>query len=382
MNFTLDKYPIYINNKEINAQLKLKFYYDETNNVRKILFKKNDTLNIKPEDLYKNFVLGGIVTNINEHININDLKDIINLDKTVKEIKLKYIAKGNFLEVLKSEKLELFLQWIYENNINIHYTSVNLLYWSIVDIIDSIEDNLVIQYNRELKDTLYLLIKSNLNKFLSFAYKFNYPNIKYSDEKYFLKEMINFINQTIILNDNKKNINPFFIIIIKDIFNKKFEELTFLKGKNLKIEDSFSHFYLTNLALFPMSYHCFDEEYYIQEEFKNYEFSYKNKKWENLEFKNSINDELIQISDVIVGLIGKLNEFQNTYKTFDRIIKGMQFQQIKNFTLLIGLLSKSAAKNHLFQNDISADSELLKIFEIKKFLNLSNINNYNCNYKI
>ena len=382
MNFQLDKYPIYINNKEINAQLKLKFYYDETNNVRKILFKKNDTLNIKPEDLYKNFVLGGIVTNINEHININDLKDIINLDKTVKEIKLKYIAKGNFLEVLKSEKLELFLQWIYENNINIHYTSVNLLYWSIVDIIDSIEDNLVIQYNRELKDTLYLLIKFNLNKFLSFAYKFNYPNIKYSDEKYFLKEMINFINQTIILNDNKKNINPFFIIIIKDIFNKKFEELTFLKGKNLKIEDSFSHFYLTNLALFPMSYHCFDEEYYIQEEFKNYEFSYKNKKWENLEFKNSINDELIQISDVIVGLIGKLNEFQNTYKTFDRIIKGMQFQQIKNFTLLIGLLSKSAAKNHLFQNDISADSELLKIFEIKKFLNLSNINNYNCNYKI
>ena len=134
-------------------------------------------------------------------LNINDLKDIINLDKTVKEIKLKYIAKGNFLEVLKSEKLELFLQWIYENNINIHYTSVNLLYWSIVDIIDSIEDNLVIQYNRELKDTLYLLIKSNLNKFLSFAYKFNYPNIKYSDEKYFLKEMINFINQTIILND-------------------------------------------------------------------------------------------------------------------------------------------------------------------------------------
>lgn len=131
-----------------------------------------------------------------------------------------------------------------------------------------------------------------------------------------------------------------------------------------------------------MSYHCFDEEYYIQEEFKNYEFSYKNKKWENLEFKNSIDDELIQISDVIVGLIGKLNEFQNTYKTFDRIIKGMEFQQIKNFTLLIGLLSKSAAKNHLFQNDISADSELLKIFEIKKFLNLSNINNYNCNYKI
>lgn len=40
MNFQLDKYPIYINNKEINVQLKLKIYYDETNNVRKILFKK------------------------------------------------------------------------------------------------------------------------------------------------------------------------------------------------------------------------------------------------------------------------------------------------------------------------------------------------------
>lgn len=372
INFPLDGYPTLINkiDKEINDRLKLKFYYDETNNVRKIWFKKNDALNIKTEDLYKNFVLGGIVININEQVNINNLKDLINLDKTVKEIKLKYIAKGNFLEILKSKKLELFLQWLGRNNICIHYTSINLLYWSIIDIIDSIEDNLIFEYNRELKDTLYLLIKSNLNEFLSIGHKFNYPNIKYEEEKYFLKEMVDFINQTIKLNANKINVDPFFIKIIKNIFNKEIEELTFLKGKDLEIENSFNHFYITNLALFPMSYHYFDEEYYIQEKFKNYNFSYKNKNWENLEFKNSIDDELIQISDVLVGLIGKLDEFQNTHETFDRIIKDMESQQIKNFTLIIELLSKSASKNHLFQNNISANSELLKIFEIKKFLNL------------
>lgn len=375
INFSLDEYPTSINKieKEINNKLNLRFYYDETNNIRKIWFKNNNTLNIKTEDLYKNFVLGGIVINVNEQINTNDLKNLINLDKTVKEIKLKHIAKGSFLEVLKSKKLEFFLKWLEKNNINIHYTSINLLYWSITDIIDSIEDNLIFEYNRELKDTLYSLIKSNLNEFLSLAHKFNYPNIKYAEEKCFLKEMVNFINQTIKLNTNKINIDPFFIKIIKDIFNKELEELTFLKGKDLEIENSFNHFYLTNFTLFPMSYHCFDEEYYVQEEFKNYNFSYKNKKWENLEFKNSIDDELIQISDIIVGLIGKLNEFQNTHETFDTIIKDMKSQQIKNFTLIIKLLSKSAYKNHLFQNDISAHSELLKIFKIIKYFQFKGV---------
>jgi hypothetical protein len=369
MKFPIDKTDVFSTEEEqkYNKKLNLKFYYDETNNMRKILFKNEKMhLNITNNELFKNFVLGGIILENNQNININHLKELVRLDKTVKEMKLKHFGKGDFLEILNSKKIESFFNWLINENINIHYISVNILYWIIVDIIDSINNKLIFQYNKELKSILYILIKSDIDGFLKLAYSFNYPNIKNDEEKYFIKGLLIFINKT------KKNVQGediYYVNLLKKILKNNQEELIFLKGKDKEIENNLSHFYLSKIYNFPNSYHCFDDEFYIIEDLKNYNFQYKEKDWKNYEFINSKNSELIQISDIIIGIIGKFNEFSNITEDFSDLILNLNKHQIDNFKLFLKLLNRGAKKNKAFQNDIAPISTQINLLYIYHYLN-------------
>lgn len=360
INFPLDE-PSSSTDEE--KKLNLRFYYDETNNFRKILFKNKELLNISNDKLFKNFVLGGIVLEKNQNVNIDNLKNLIKLDKTVKEMKLKHFGKCDFLDILKSKKIESLLKWLIDEKVNIHYISVNLLFWITLDIVETIENEIVFKYNRKLKSILYLLIKSDISEFLKIADSFNYPNIKKEDEKSFFKSLINFINKT------EKNIleeDICYVNLLKRVLEDNQEELIFLKGKDKKIEDSFSHFYLDKIANFPNSYHYFDEEDCIIEDWKDYNFQYRGKDWKNYEFINSKDNELIQLSDIIVGLIGKLNEFLNIEEDISLSISKLNEQQKNNFGLFLRLLNSSADCNRFFLNDImpiSTEIAIQKMFD-------------------
>lgn len=79
------------------------FYYDETNNIRKFYVREIDF----NSSFNSNFVLGGLVYEGNQP-DIKPLFDKLNLQKNITEVKLKHIAKGEFLDCLKSEKLNTF----------------------------------------------------------------------------------------------------------------------------------------------------------------------------------------------------------------------------------------------------------------------------------
>ena len=112
------------------------FYYDETNNIKKFYVKENEF----NHTFTANFVLGGLVHE-GEAPNTQPLIDSFKLQKNAKEVKFKHIAKGGFLDCLKSWKLTLFLQFLKDSNLYVHYSSINILYWSIVDIVDSAIEN-------------------------------------------------------------------------------------------------------------------------------------------------------------------------------------------------------------------------------------------------
>jgi len=112
------------------------FYYDETNNIRKFYVRELDFNAAFTE----NFILGGLVHE-GPVPDVQPLIDSFNLQSTVKEVKFKHLAKGSFLDCLKSQKLNLFLKFIKDSNLYIHYSSLNILYWSIVDIVDSAIEN-------------------------------------------------------------------------------------------------------------------------------------------------------------------------------------------------------------------------------------------------
>ena len=246
------------------------FYYDETNNIRKFYVRETE-FNCS---FTANFVLGGLV---NEGIqpDIKPLFDKLNLQKNIKEVKFKHIAKGDFLDCLKSRKLNCFLKYLFGNNLYIHYSSINILYWAIVDIVDSIIANsevamqLDLSFSNYLKNDLYRLARLEIESVIELFYKFEYPNIKKESLLKFIEELILIFDKYIetqefhfgleslrqILKEAKKNNSLPFIMDEKD---------------HILIKD-FSQFYLRPIYLFKNSNHIFDNEVAISEMLADYE---------------------------------------------------------------------------------------------------------------
>lgn len=153
-------------------------YYDETNNIRR-LHTRADGLNVSEP---KCFVIAGIAHNgPPRQFSVGDLRQRCRIQKTAKEIKLEYIAKGDFLKVLSSQKLEAFLRWVVEMEFYVHYSVMDPLYWSIVDIIDSI----LTEYGRpellpahaQLKNDLYTIMRADQADTLDLFRRYSYPDV-------------------------------------------------------------------------------------------------------------------------------------------------------------------------------------------------------------
>src|SRR5690606_35392581 len=114
-----------------------------------------------------NFVLGGLLHE-GAVPDVQPLIDSFKLQKTVKEVKFKHIAFGDFLDCLKSQKLNLFFRFLKESNLYVHYSSLNILYWSVVDIVDSaiMNSDTVMQlgsgFDNHLKNDLYKLCRHEI----------------------------------------------------------------------------------------------------------------------------------------------------------------------------------------------------------------------------
>jgi hypothetical protein len=93
------------------------FYYDETNNIKKFYVRENNF----NYTFTANFVLGGLVHH-GQAPDVQPLIDSFKQQKTAKEVKFKHIASGDFLDCLKSEKLKLFLQFVKDSNLYVHYS--------------------------------------------------------------------------------------------------------------------------------------------------------------------------------------------------------------------------------------------------------------------
>ncbi|PTB30921.1 DUF3800 domain-containing protein, partial [Photobacterium phosphoreum] len=184
----------------------MKFFYDESNNVRVLRLKGGVFNTDKHANPSPYFVLAGVaLPNKGNNITsseIEDLNKIINLPENVEEMKYKYIAKGSFLDNLKSTKLTKILEWIYNSDYLIHYSNVNMEYWSILDIIDDLCDHIDsycgLDYSRcggekiykdYHKDALYCLLKMEKGNFLKILTNNCYPNIKGNRVYKLIKEL-------------------------------------------------------------------------------------------------------------------------------------------------------------------------------------------------
>lgn len=294
-----------------NFESSFLFYYDETNNIRKFYVRENDF----NYTFTANFILGGVVYEGNAP-DVQPLIDSFKLQKTVKEVKFEHIAKGVFLNCLKSNKITLFLDFIRKNNIYVHYSSLNILYWAIVDIVDSAVVNSEAalnagpQFISQLKNDLYKLSRLEIESVITLFYDFEYPNIKKD-------QLIPFVEALSSLFEKYLETNEFHFGLesLRQILKeaKKTGSLPFIMDEEdyILLKD-LSQFYLRPIYLFKNSTHIFDNEDSISEILKDYRILDGEEEINNYSFIGSETNQFVQLSDVFVGLMGKLSYYLNT----------------------------------------------------------------------
>jgi hypothetical protein len=334
------------------------FYYDETNNLKKFHVRESDF----NSSFSSNFILGGLVFEKSPP-NLTDLFTGLKLQKSVRDVKLKHLAKGDFLGCLKSQKLNYFLQYLVDNKMTIHFEWVNLLYWSLADIVDSAMANseIAMKVGRwmgdKVKSDLYTLAKMEIDSVIELFYKYQYPNIKKESVVPFIDDLTSLFDgyiETEELHFGLESLRQ----VLKEATEK--QSLPFLKNEDdyVLLKD-FSQFYLGKLYLFKNASHVFDNEESVSEIIGNTRIMDGKKEIKNYSFVDSESSLLIQASDIVVGTLGKLSAFLNTstYAVVDASIRSLTEIQKSNIDLIIDLMERSAEKNPAFIISIDCEEE-------------------------
>lgn len=355
------KYP------SLDFDIQYTFYYDETNNIRKF-YTKEYGFN---SDFTKPFVLGGIVYE-GETPDITSLFNGLKLQSNITDVKLKHIAKGGFLECLTSDKLKYLLQYLLDNDLYIHYSSINFLYWSIVDIIDSAiqasesASKLGEGFARLLKDNLYQICKLETESIVELFYRYKYPNLRKEDISNFIDDLISIFYDYIQEEQYHLGLESL-RQILKEA--KKKESLPFIEDEEEHIlMNNLLPAYLRNIFIFKKSKHIYDKEDSIIELLENSKLQDGEEELTNYKFSDSASNRFIQLSDILAGLLGKFFEYINTTPS-EKIICDFSLlseTQKENIDLLIKIIDKSDAKNPSFLFTLDSDSEIDKVRLIRE----------------
>ncbi len=341
---------------------KLSFYYDETNNIRKF-YLKEEGFNFYTSE---NFILGGVLHDTKKKQDLSELFTNLHLQKSATELKLKHLARGDFLNCLKSQSLNYFLRWIYESDLYVHYVNINLFYYSLVDIVDSaiFADKELLKLDPYLlgmiKNDLYKIAMDDKELVVQILYKYDYPNIKSDQIRFFIDELFLFFSE--YENDPEFHLG---ITSLKQILKQssKINSLPFLEDEDdFILIENFLHFYLEPLYLFTNSTHVFDNEHGIEELLSQYQIVDGERIIDNYTFVESRTNQLIQVSDVFSGIYGKYTGFINHIEkdSIEGLFKNLSHLQIDTFVWMHNNISKAHAKNPAFLNSCCSLDELEK----------------------
>ncbi len=286
------------------------------------------------------------------------------IQRSADELKLKHVANGDFLELLTSDKLTTFLQWISDNSLFVHYHAVDPLFWSFVDIMDSILYKLgeprLIGLHIQLKADLAALLRANLPETTSVFYRYRYPDLAPENRKPFLNELISILEQT---DDVLPEFNS---VMLKGMLQaaRNLPSLDFIEGftPHLLIEN-FTIFYLKRIALFKHSSHILDMEDSIHDDLESMTLVSGGQPVKNYRFADSQSEPGIQISDIVVGLIGKMySYFAGT--TRDEVFAARASligNNLKNAELLRDIIDASHEANIAFLDHVTSANEIDKM---------------------
>lgn len=324
-------------------------YYDETNNVRR-LHVTPDGFNV-PEP--KCFVLGGIAhEGPARDLGFPLLRKALKLQPSTLDMKLAHLAKGDFLTVLDSSKVTTLLEWRTTEGHYIHYQALDPLYWSTVDIIDSVLAGAsrpqLFAIHANLKNDLHVVLRAPPSQLLDLFQRYGYPNVGPNRASEFIEELLE------LLAARRDVLEPFNAQMLKGVLQmgRELSSLPFLDNEpdNVLI-DEFSTFYLNRVCMLKNATHILDTETEIITRLDAAGLQSNGRPFRNFRFVERSHDEPgVQISDVVVGLFGKFFAWViNTDRAEIAAAREcLSVTQRRSRDLVSGLLDRSLEENIVF----------------------------------
>lgn len=331
---------------------KYSFYYDETGNVRK--FRLTERGVNAEEGIANDFILGGVLfKGDTPPCNLDLLYDELKIK--VPEIKFRTLAGrgADFWTAIGKKPIQQFLTWLERSDLYIHYATINNLYFSIVDIVDSLfvtqpQFDFGYEWIQGLKARWYRFVLEHLDEIHPILYRYSYPSIEKADIKNFCYELSDLIKSY----GEKDFLLENFRQLLKT--NGRREELIFIEDNTpgLLVED-YTGLRAARCELYKNSMHYFDEEAEAELSLEDMLSPLNGEALNNYKFINSKRERLIQVSDVWVGLLGKLFFMldQSTPSTIKTKMKSITEEQKECIRIINTLIDRSESLNiALIQN--------------------------------
>lgn len=330
------------------------FYFDETNNIRKFtLDPLKDSMVNDANALFSDFILGGIC--FEQKSDCESLFSALKLQPNIKELKSRHLLSKDFLADIDTSRVTAFLNWFTSNpHIFIHYAVVNNLYYSLVDIVDSLfgEYPQMIAYHVELKDGLYRICQENKKEILELLCKYNYPNISREFAAEFARKISDLI-------DNADVRDNFFTECMRQMLKSlpKAVELAFIHDNEpFALIENYADYYLQRCITFLDGKLVFDIETEVMKLLDKWGITSQPNKYI---FINSTNEHFIQVSDCVVGLLSRLFRFLDSLDVESALtFPELSTRQMDNLKAILGIINRSNDKSEFLIMGIHAQSVL------------------------
>ena len=287
------------------------FYYDETGNCGKFSLTENSVNDTTA--LEKDFILGGVVYDgQNCSADVDKLLQDLKIQSSIKELKFAHINRGrkSFLEFMGSSRVTTYMDWLYNSGLYIHYVTLNNLYYGLVDLVDAIwecypEFAFNFEWVQYLKSELYNFCSKHLGEILPLLYKYQFPNIAREEKQDFCLEFCDFIESW-----NAETEKAWFGMevlrqMLKGVGRLGKISLLHDNDSNILVSEYYM-LYLSRCCMYKSAKHYFDNEKVIKDKLDKIELVNDGVPFKNYEFVESTENEMIQVSDVFVGLLARV----------------------------------------------------------------------------
>jgi hypothetical protein len=318
------------------------FYYDETYNPRRLALENGST-NAPVDEC---FVLGGVMHRGDTPPSFDwaALKKAMHIQNDIDDVKFHHVAgkKGDFLKRMRSRDLTRFLEWLVDSDFYVHFIALDKLYWSFVDLVDSVVPDGLLYLGPAYKSALDDLIRSDVDGFLAILDEFAYPNIKRDDADAFLLAVLNYMVERGAAASDDTRLHHFMGFLEQALGE---EDLAFIMDEEDRtLIDNFTPFYINRISHFPRSRHIFDEEAQVAKRLSELAFMLDGDEIHPYTYVTSHDSDLTQVADVVAGAFGKFYSYlaATSFEDIRAARAAMAPVQVRNVRLLCQVMERTS----------------------------------------